>query len=153
VVAIAWAPDGLQIAYVVHAGRRFVLHVIYGNGIHDITIDRSVRAVRPSWRADSLAFAYVGGGGRAVVYDLAHRSHRLAAAVVPVTHVAFAQTGTTLALATPSSVVVGRKRLVKGEVEALGWLKGKLAVAVRGFAAEDVVVFAPNEAAQQTYAA
>src|SRR5262249_30390622 len=83
VVAIAWAPDGLRIAYVVHAGRHFVLHVVYGNGIHDTLIDRSVRAVRPSWRADSLAFAYVGGGGRAVVYDLAHRSHRVAAAVVP----------------------------------------------------------------------
>ena len=28
------------------------------------SIDRSVRAVRPSWRADSLAFAYVGAGGQ-----------------------------------------------------------------------------------------
>ena len=79
VVAIAWAPDGFRIAYVVHAGRRFVLHVIYGNGIHDTTIDRSVRAVRPSWRADSLAFAYVGGGGRAVVYDVGHESRRVVA--------------------------------------------------------------------------
>ena len=75
VVSIAWAPDGFRIAYVVHAGRHFVLHVIYGNGIHDLTVDRSVRAVRPSWRADSLALAYVGGGGRAVVYDLGHRKH------------------------------------------------------------------------------
>ena len=56
------------------AGHRFVLHVIYGNGIRDTTIDRSVRAVKPSWRADSLAFAYVGGGGRAVLYDVGHES-------------------------------------------------------------------------------
>src|SRR4029077_6876157 len=77
VVAIAWAPDGLRIAYVVDTGRRFVLHVIYGNGIHDTTIDRSVRPVMPSWRADNLALAYVGGGGRAVVYDLGHQKHRV----------------------------------------------------------------------------
>ena len=74
VVSIAWAPDGFRIAYVVDAGHRFVLHLIYGNGIHDTTIDRSVRAVQPSWRADNLAFAYVGGGGRAVVYDLGHKT-------------------------------------------------------------------------------
>jgi hypothetical protein len=63
VVAIAWAPDGLRIAYVVRHGHRFALRVIYGNGTHDARIDRSVRPVRPSWRADSLAFAYVGAGG------------------------------------------------------------------------------------------
>jgi hypothetical protein len=153
VVAIAWAPDGLRIAYVVHAGRHFVLHVIYGNGIHDLTIDRSVRAVRPSWRADSLAFAYVGGGGRAVVYDLGHKSHRVAAAAVPVTHVAFAPTGSTLAAATPSSVVVGGKTVIKGGVEALGWLRGGLAVAVRGFAPENIFSFAPNQASPRGYAA
>ena len=77
VVAISWAPDGLRIAYVVRAEKRFVLRTIWGNGSHDTAIDRSVRAVRPSWRADSLAFTYVGGGGRAVVYDLAHRSRRV----------------------------------------------------------------------------
>jgi hypothetical protein len=153
VVAIAWAPDGLQIAYVVHAGRHFVLHVIYGNGIRDAAVDRSVRAVRPSWRADSLAFAYVGGGGRAVVYDLAHRSHRVAAAADPVTHVTFAPTGTTLAVATPSSLVVDGKLVVKGEVEAPGWLRGRLAVAVRGLAADDIFVFAPNGAVERSYAA
>ncbi len=132
VVAIAWAPDGLRIAYVVHAGWRFVLHVIYGNGIHDMTIDRSVRAVRPSWRADSLAFAYVGGGGRAVVYDLAHKTHRVVGTTAPVTHLAFAPTGTALALATPSTVRLGAQAVPAGQVEALGWLNGRLAVAVRG---------------------
>jgi len=153
VVAIAWAPDGLRIAYVVDAGRHFVLHVIYGNGIHDNTIDRSVRAVRPSWRADSLAFAYVGGGGRAVVYDLGHTSHRVADAALPVTHVAFAPTGTKLAIATPSSVVVGGKTVIKAEVEALGWLRGRLAVAAKGFAPENIFFFAPNQASPRGYAA
>ncbi len=86
VVAIAWAPDGFRIAYVVHAGHRFVLHVIYGNGIRDTTIDRSVRAVRPSWRADSLAFAYVGGGGRAIVYDVGHEKHGMSSRSTPAGH-------------------------------------------------------------------
>lgn len=76
VAAIAWAPFGNRIAYIVHTTHRFVLHVIWGNGKNDMVIDRSVRAVRPAWRADSLAFAYLGGGGKAVVYDLAHATHR-----------------------------------------------------------------------------
>ena len=149
VVAIAWAPDGLRIAYVVHAGRRFVLHVIYGNGIHDMTIDRSVRAVRPSWRADSLAFAYVGGGGRAVVYDLAHRTHRVVGTAAPVTHLAFAPTGTALALATPSTVRLGAKAVPAGEVEALGWPNGRLAVAVRG----GLTTIAPGATSHVAYGA
>jgi hypothetical protein len=134
VVAIDWAPDGFRIAYIVHAGPRFVLHLIYGNGIHDTTIDSSVRAVLPSWRADSLALAYVGGGGRAVVYDLAHKSHRVAETAVGVTHVAFAPTGAKLAVATRSSVLVGSKTIKTGEVEGLGWLKG------RPYAAHGLVV-------------
>jgi hypothetical protein len=125
VVAIDWAPDGFRIAYIVQAGRHLVLHLIYGNGIHDTTIDRSVRAVRPSWRADSLAVAYVGEGGRAIVYDLAHKRHRLVGTAVGVTHVAFAPKATRLAVATPSSVRVGGKTVATGEVAGLGWLKGR----------------------------
>jgi len=153
VVAIAWAPDGFRIAYIVHSGHRFVLHVIYGNGIHDTTIDRSVRAVTPSWRADSLAFAYVGRGGRAVVYDIGHERHRVAVTAAPVTHVAFAPTGTKLAVATSSSVLLGPKRVLTGDVQALGWSKGRLAAAVSGFAADGIVLFAPYGAMHHTYAA
>jgi hypothetical protein len=149
VVAIAWAPDGFQIAYVVRAGRRFVLHLIYGNGIRDLTIDRSVRPVTLSWRADSLAFAYVGGGGRAVVYDLAHRTHRVVGTAAPVTHLAFAPKGTTLALATPSSVRVGAKEITSGEIEDLGWLRGRLAVVERG----GLSVFTANQSSHASYAA
>ncbi|HLX31512.1 MAG TPA: hypothetical protein VKR79_01965 [Gaiellaceae bacterium] len=76
VVSIAWAPFGNRIAYIVRRGRRLVLHVIWGNGRNDSVIDRSVRAARPVWHADSLAFAYVGAGGTPIVYDLAHKSHR-----------------------------------------------------------------------------
>ncbi len=76
VVQIAWAPFGNRIAYIVRTHYGLVLHVIWGNGTNDTLIDRSVRSVRPAWRADSLAFAYVGGGGNAVVYDLVHQKHR-----------------------------------------------------------------------------
>jgi hypothetical protein len=132
VVAIAWAPDGFRIAYIVHTGHRFVLHVIYGNGIHDATIDRSVRAVRPSWRADSLAFAYVGGGGKAIVYDLGHLSRNVVGTTAPVTRLAFAPVGGKLAIATPDAVVVEGKTIATGQVEALGWLKGRPAAGFPG---------------------
>jgi len=130
VVAIAWAPDGLQIAYVVHAGSRYVLHVVYGNGKHDTTLDRSVRAVQPSWRADSLAFAYVGAGGRAIVYDLGHRKRRVVGPTAPITRLAFAPTGGKLATATPDSVLLDGKRIATGRIDALGWLNGRPSAAL-----------------------
>ena len=106
-----------------------MLHVIWGNGKHDTTIDRSVRPVRPSWRADSLAFAYVGGGGKAIVYDLAHRSRRVVGRASTVTHVAFAPSGKTLALGTPGFAILGGKAVASADVEALGWVHGRLVVA------------------------
>jgi len=150
VVAIAWAPDGFRIAYVVHAGRRFVLHVIYGNGVNDTPIDRSVRAVRPSWRADSLAVAYVGGGGRAVVYDVGHESRRVVAIHPPVTAVAFAPSGDALALEGPEGVSLvnssAHRHIDSASVEAFGWLNGRLAVAVPGSNSALIRVFAPDGA-------
>jgi hypothetical protein len=129
VVAIAWAPDAIRILYIVQTRRHFVLHVIWGNGKHDTTIDRSVRAVRPSWRADSLAFAYVGGGGRAIVYDLAHRSRHIVGHASTVTRVAFAPAGKRLALGTPGSALLGGKTVAVGDIEALGWVGDRLVVA------------------------
>jgi hypothetical protein len=130
VVAIAWAPDAIRIAYVVHAGHRFVLHVIWGTGTHDVVIDRSVRPVRPSWRADSLALGYVGAGGKAIVYDLAHQTREAFRTAAPVIHVAFAPVGSTLVVATPGSALIRGKTVATGEIEAIGWFHGHPAVAL-----------------------
>jgi len=123
VVAIAWAPDGLQVAYVVRDGRRFALHTIYGNGKPgtDRVVDSSVRPVTPSWRADSLALAYVGGGGKAVVYDLGHTKHSVVSVKGAVTSVAYAPAGKTLAIGTPGAAVVHGRTVATGDIEALGW--------------------------------
>jgi hypothetical protein len=130
VVAIAWAPDAIRIAYVVQLGHRFVLHVIWGTGTNDTVVDRSVRPVRPAWRADNLALAYVGAGGKAVVYDIGHQKHTVRGAAAPVTQLAFAPVGKTLLVATPGAALLGGKTVVTGEIEAVGWVHGRPAVAL-----------------------
>jgi hypothetical protein len=130
VVAIAWAPDAIRIAYVVRERHRLVLHVIWGTGIHDKVIDPRVRGVRPSWRADSLALAYVSAGGRANVYDLEHRSHSVVGPAAPVTRLAFAPAGKTLLVGTSDAAFVGGKKVASGDIEAIGWFDGDPAVAV-----------------------
>jgi hypothetical protein len=139
VAAIAWAPDGLRIAYIVHTGRHFRLHVIVGNGTHDHTIDRGVRAVQPSWRADSLALAYVAGGGKPVIYDLGHHSRRVISAPTgrDATRLAFAPSGSALAIATRNGFLLagagGRPNggsFKPSLIGGIGWLNGQIAVAV-----------------------
>jgi hypothetical protein len=130
VVAIAWAPDAIRIAYVARSGRRFVLHVIWGTGTHDTVIDRSARPVRPSWRADNLALAYVGAGGKAIVYDIGHRTHTVFGSAAPVIHLAFAPVGKTLLVATPGAALLGGKTVASGDIEAIGWLGDHAAVAL-----------------------
>ncbi len=64
VVAAAWAPNPIVIAYVVRRGGANELHVIEGDGDRDQLVDADVAPVRPSWRADTQALAYVGRDGR-----------------------------------------------------------------------------------------
>ena len=51
VEAIAWAPSGLRLAYVVRTASGTELRTIEGDGDHDRLLDDAVRGVRPSWRA------------------------------------------------------------------------------------------------------
>ena len=148
VVAIAWAPDGLRIAYVVRRGGRFQLRTIEGNGTGDRLLDAQIRPVTPSWRADSLAVAYVGRGGRAVVYDFAHDSHRLGAAnAQSVRQVAFAPSGTTLAVTSAQQVWLADREpaiRVRGIGRCQGcevaWVRGELVVASAAPASSGSVV-------------
>jgi hypothetical protein len=124
VVQIAWAPNPIEVAYVVRSGGRYRVHLMEGTGRNDRMLDRSASAVRPSWRADSMAFAYVGADGRPVVRDLVHdraralelsarcRSGRaLAVAFAPVGNVlAVALTGGRVAVVGPAA----------GRVECVG---------------------------------
>jgi hypothetical protein len=76
VVSAAWSPDGLKIAYVVARRGADELRLIEGDGSPDRLLVRRVRPVRPSWRADSLAVAYVDAHGRAAVFDLSSALRR-----------------------------------------------------------------------------
>ena len=137
VVAIGWAPDGLRIAYVVRRGGRFQLRTIEGNGLGDRVLDGNVRAVTPSWRADSLAVAYVGAGGRPVVYDFGHDSHRvIGASTRGASRLAFAPQGSTLAVVSGHVVSLddqGRTSRViavgHGATAEIAWVHGQLVVA------------------------
>lgn len=139
VAAIAWAPDGLQIAYVVHSANHLRLFVIDGNGRRNQLIDDAVRAVTPSWRADSLALAYVSAGGHPVLYDLGHRSRQTISSTKArsVTQLSFAPQGTTLAIATPHGFLLSTSArtsngfdFTSAPVVGLGWLGSQLAIAV-----------------------
>lgn len=124
VVAIAWAPDGIRIAYVVQTRRRLTLHVIWGTGTHDRVLDREVRPVTPSWRADSSALAYVGAGGHAIVYDFGHRSRQVVHGPSSgVSELAFAPTGSRLAVLGGDRVVIdGRRVTTRFPLAGMGWL-------------------------------
>jgi hypothetical protein len=154
VSAISWAPNGLLIAYVVHVGARFQLRMIEGDGDHDRLIDPSVRAVRPSWRADGLALAYVGAGGHAVVYDLAHRSRTVVAAADGATAVAYAPDGASLAIVSRHRLWVAARAqppllaaTEKGTLSSIAWTRWALAAAVNRVGGRGFVRFFPRHGA------
>jgi hypothetical protein len=111
VMAAAWAPIGTEIAYVVESRGGAQLRMIEGDGDHDRLIARSVSAVTPSWRADSLALAYVSAGGQVAVRDLASNSSTVIrpthdCALAQASQVAFAPRGTLLAASTGDGIMV-----------------------------------------------
>jgi hypothetical protein len=135
VVWISWAPFGNRIAYVVRTGHGLSLRLIWGDGTNGRVIDRRVRSARPSWRADSLAFAYVGAGGKPIVYDVGHRTHNVVAVRAPVNGVAFAPKGDSIAVEQPDGVWVLHQSgaaKIHGHAAAFGWLSGRLADVVPG---------------------
>jgi hypothetical protein len=58
VVTASWAPDGLEIAYIVQVRSGTELRVIEGDGDHDRLLARHVVPLKPIWRRDSLALTY-----------------------------------------------------------------------------------------------
>src|SRR5919201_3622681 len=111
VVAAAWRPDGLEIAYVVARRGRYDLRMIQGDGDHDHAVARYVAPVTPSWRGDSLGLAWVRAGGRVVVRDYARGSLRVLVGSpecrpVGVRAVAFAPRGGALAMISRTAVFV-----------------------------------------------
>ncbi|HEY2542473.1 MAG TPA: hypothetical protein VGH92_05420 [Gaiellaceae bacterium] len=138
VVAIAWAPSGLRIAYIVRRGRQFELRTIEGDGDHDRLVDAHVRPVRPSWRADSLALSYVGAGGRIVVIDWRHGTTTRVASpcAAGIDALAFAPSGDLLdAISGRELVLVRGNRAtcsdLGGTAVGFGWLsRDRVAVGV-----------------------
>jgi hypothetical protein len=83
VLAAAWSPDGLKIAYVVRAKGAYQLRLIEGDGDHDRLLDRGVAPLKPGWRADSLAIFYRTGRARNATFDLFRNRRVLGARSVP----------------------------------------------------------------------
>ena len=94
VVAISWAPNPIEIAYVVKTGTHYRLHLIEGDGDNDRLIDPSVSPARPTWRWDNGELAYVSSNGHVVVRDLIHARSTVLAARLPASgHTAGVRTG------------------------------------------------------------
>jgi hypothetical protein len=109
VIAAAWSPDGLKIAYVVADRAGNELRLIEGDGAPDRLLVRGVSASKPSWRADALGVAYVDRRGRAAVYDLGGSTRRTfdtRRCSGPARMVAYSPSGKRLAVAGPNGVAL-----------------------------------------------
>jgi hypothetical protein len=69
-VAAVWAPAAIRIAYVVDTARGNRLYDMFGNGENAFLVAPHTTAQAPSWRWDSLAFAYIRAGGRVMVHNV-----------------------------------------------------------------------------------
>jgi hypothetical protein len=67
--ATAWAPAGIRIAYVVHTDSGNRLYDMYGNGAHVHLVAAHTNGRAPSWRWDSLVFAYIRADGTVMVHN------------------------------------------------------------------------------------
>ncbi len=99
----------------------------------------------------------MGGGGRAIVYDVGHESRHVVAVNPPVTGLAFAPSGDALALAGTNGVSLveqsAYRHIAVAHLEAFGWLNGRLAVAVPGLNTAVIRLFAPDGASRGSYQA
>jgi hypothetical protein len=157
VVAVSWAPNPIEIAYVVRRGTQYRLHLMEGDGDHDRLIDPSVAPVRPTWRWDNGALAYLSSDGRVVIRDLIHaRATALPRGCLhPATRLAYAPTTDTLvaggndsvAVVTPRGPVACRSLAssisfgIPPPVSAITWLTPTTVVA---FGGRDVVQLRPH---------
>ena len=71
VVAAAWSPDGLKIAYVVATRAGPQLRLIEGDGDHDRLLDAHVSPAKPAWKPGSLRLVYLNAANRGTLLDLA----------------------------------------------------------------------------------
>jgi hypothetical protein len=69
VAATAWAPAGIRIAYVVQTAAGNRLYDMYGNGTHVHLVAAHTNGRAPSWRWDSLVFAYIRADGTVMLHD------------------------------------------------------------------------------------
>ncbi|MGD9573373.1 MAG: hypothetical protein AB7V62_15960 [Thermoleophilia bacterium] len=120
VVAAAWAPNPIAIAYLVRRGVRNELRVIEGDGDGDRLVDPDVAPVRPSWRADTGALAYADAGGDRVVVASYPSLRRRAPLPAPdgVGALAFAPSGGGLA----ATGATTRGAVATGTAERLTWV-------------------------------
>jgi hypothetical protein len=159
IVAAAWSPYPIRVAYIVRTARGHRLQTIWGNGLVPRTRDRTVAPVAPAWRADSVALAYVDAGGAVVVQDVIPPYRRAlvrlpAACRGRVGALAFSPAGATLAAATDRGVALLRAgrpascvpAAATGRVHALRWVDGDTLVAVAGPARRRIVAIAVSPA-------
>jgi hypothetical protein len=128
-VAISWAPIGIHIAYIARVGHAYSLHLIDGDLTHDRVVARHVSPVKPDWRWDSLAVAYVTSAGGVRVLDMgsgrdsAYRAPAQCNTNAP-DQLAFAPHGTMLAVAVGVDAwavdTANRRRLCLPGIPSLG---------------------------------